>query len=146
MINDETLAKFPRLQRLLERVWLTRRRKRAGSRVEFYERQDGELAVSCRVEPRRKLGLSPEAAARGRGALPARSSPSQAEFDAFFPAITNPPLTSATAREQEDRRATGALWITGRTHELSSRGTRGLFPDAYVRDTIEMPRMLGMTR
>ena len=42
MINDETLAKFPRLQRLMARL-PNPALGRPGGRLEFYERQDGEL-------------------------------------------------------------------------------------------------------
>ena len=44
MINDETLAKFPRLQRLTARL-TNRAMGRPGSRLEFYERNDGELGL-----------------------------------------------------------------------------------------------------
>lgn len=98
MINDETLAKFPRLQRLLARL-ADPSQKRAGSRVEFYERQDGELALVAEWNRDENSGYLlkrlREVAERFRPLFP-----SQAEFDAFFPAITNRTNLSA-AREQE---------------------------------------------
>lgn len=98
MINDETLAKFPRLQRLLARL-PDPSQKRAGSRVEFYERQDGELALVAEWNHDENSGYLlkrlREVAERFRPIFP-----TQAEFDAFFPAITNRTNLSA-AREQE---------------------------------------------
>jgi DNA polymerase I len=44
MINDQTLAKFPRLQRLIARL-PNPALGRQGARLEFYERQDGELGL-----------------------------------------------------------------------------------------------------
>jgi hypothetical protein len=86
MINDETLAKFPRLQRLIARLPNPAMR-RAGSRLEFYERQDGELGLieewdhdENSVYLLRRLR---EVAERFRALFA-----SQSEFDAFFPAIS----------------------------------------------------------
>ncbi len=42
MINDETLNKFPRLRKVINRL-PQQAMQRSGSRLEFYERQDGEL-------------------------------------------------------------------------------------------------------
>ena len=44
MINDQTLAKFPKLQRLIARL-PNPALGRPGGRLEFYERQDGELGL-----------------------------------------------------------------------------------------------------
>jgi DNA polymerase, archaea type len=86
MINDETLAKFPRMQRLLERLPNPALR-RAGGRLEFYERQDGELGLieewdhdENTVYLLRRLR---DIAERFRTLFPTES-----EFDAFFPAIS----------------------------------------------------------
>lgn len=86
MINDETLSKFPRMQRLLERLPNPALR-RAGGRVEFYERQDGELGLidewnhdENTVYLLRRLR---EVGERFRTLFV-----SSAEFEAFFPAIS----------------------------------------------------------
>ena len=86
MLNDETLAKFPRLQRLLARLPSSADR-RAGGRLEFYERQDGELGLiedwdrdENTVYLLRRLR---DVAERFRDLFA-----SAAEFDAFFPAIS----------------------------------------------------------
>jgi DNA polymerase elongation subunit (family B) len=86
MINDETLAKFPRQQRLLQRLPSSADR-RSGSRLEFYERQDGELGLieawdhdENSVYLLRRLR---DVAERFRDLFE-----SAAEFDAFFPAIS----------------------------------------------------------
>jgi DNA polymerase I len=98
MINDETLAKFPRLQRLLERLPDPALR-RAGGRIEFYERQDGELGLidewthdENTVYLLRRLR---EIAERFRNLFA-----SEAEFDAFFPAISAR-TDLVAARQQE---------------------------------------------
>jgi hypothetical protein len=97
-INDETLAKFPRLQRLLERLPNPALR-RAGGRVEFYERQDGELGLidewnhdENTVYLLRRLR---EVAERFRPLFA-----SDPEFEAFFPAISAR-TDLAAARQQE---------------------------------------------
>lgn len=86
MINDETLAKFPRLQRLIARL-PNPTLGRAGSRLEFYERQDGELGAIDEWDNDENtvylLRRLREVAERFRGLFY-----SDAEFDAFFPAIT----------------------------------------------------------
>jgi hypothetical protein len=86
MINDQTLAKFPRLQRLLGRL-ANPALGRAGGRLEFYERQDGELGLieewdhdENTVYLLRRLR---DVAERFRDLFA-----TAAEFDAFFPAIS----------------------------------------------------------
>ena len=69
MINDETLAKFPRLQRLMARL-SNPALQRPGSRLEFYERNDGELGLLGGVASRREHGLSAATPARGGRAFP----------------------------------------------------------------------------
>jgi hypothetical protein len=97
MINDETLAKFPRLQRLIERL-PDPSRKRAGSRLEFYERQDGELGLIEEWDHDENTGYLlkrlREVAERFRPLFA-----SQQEFDAFVPAISAR-TNLAAARQQ----------------------------------------------
>ncbi len=45
MLNEETLAKHPRLQRLLARAGEAGPTARSGDRLDVYERQDGQLAL-----------------------------------------------------------------------------------------------------
>jgi DNA polymerase elongation subunit (family B) len=98
MINDETLAKFPRLQRLLQRLPNPALR-RAGSRLEFYERQDGELGLIEEWEKDENtvyfLRRLHDVAERFRTLFN-----SDAEFAAFFPAISVR-TDLAAARRQE---------------------------------------------
>ena len=98
MINDETLAKFPRLQRLLARLDNPSER-RAGSRLEFYERQDGELGLIAEWNHDENTGYLlkrlRDVAERFRDLFA-----TQAEFDAFFPAISAR-TDLAAARQQE---------------------------------------------
>ncbi len=98
MINDETLAKFPRLQRLIERL-PDPSRKRAGSRLEFYERQDGELGLIEEWNHDENTGYLlkrlREVAERFRPLFA-----SQQEFDAFVPPISAR-TNLAAARQQE---------------------------------------------
>ncbi|MFN8594468.1 MAG: 3'-5' exonuclease [Thermomicrobiales bacterium] len=98
MINDETLAKFPRLQRLLARIDNPALAK-AGSRVEFYERQDGELGLIAEWDHDENTGYLlrrlRDVAERFRELFA-----TQAEFDAFFPAITA--RTDLTAARQQE--------------------------------------------
>jgi DNA polymerase I len=98
VINDQTLAKFPRLQRLLARLpnpALTRQ----GERLEFYERQDGELGLIAEWDQDENtvylLRRLRDVAERFRDLFV-----SDAEFDAFFPAITMR-TDMAAARQQE---------------------------------------------
>ncbi|MCC7021916.1 MAG: hypothetical protein IT338_03770 [Thermomicrobiales bacterium] len=98
MINDETLAKFPRLQRLIARLPNPAMR-RAGSRLEFYERQDGELGLIEEWDHDENsaylLRRLREVAERFRALFASAS-----EFDAFFPAISAR-TDLAVARQQE---------------------------------------------
>jgi DNA polymerase I len=97
-INDETLGKFPKLQRLLERLPDAALR-RAGGRVEFYERQDGELGLIDEWNHDENsaylLRRLREVAERFRTLFA-----TDAEFDAFFPAISAR-TDLAAARQQE---------------------------------------------
>jgi DNA polymerase elongation subunit (family B) len=98
MINDETLAKFPRLQRLMARLTNPALR-RPGSRLEFYERNDGELGLLDEWDHDENtvylLKRLREVAERFRDLFP-----SAAEFDAFFPAISAR-TDLVAARQQE---------------------------------------------
>ena len=84
MVNQETLATQPRLQRLVARVG---HKPRGGDRLEIYERQDGELAL--REEYARDENVSyllrrlHETATRFRALFS-----SDAEFEAFFPPLS----------------------------------------------------------
>jgi hypothetical protein len=97
-INDETLAKFPRLQRLL-----ARRPDpvlgRSGGRLEFYERRDGELGLIDEWDHDENtvylLRRLRDVAERFRGLFA-----SAAEFDAFFPAISARTDLDAARRQE----------------------------------------------
>jgi DNA polymerase, archaea type len=98
MINDETLAKFPRLQRLIARLD-NPALGRAGSRLEFYERQDGELGLIAEWNRDENtaylLKRLRDVAERFRDLFA-----TQAEFDAFFPAVsTRTDLAAAWQQE-----------------------------------------------
>jgi DNA polymerase I len=86
MINDQTLAKFPRLQRLIARL-PNPALGRQGARLEFYERQDGELGLIEEWNRDENTGYLlrrlRDVAERFRDLFT-----SDAEFDAYFPAIT----------------------------------------------------------
>jgi hypothetical protein len=86
MINDETLAKFPRLQRLLARLPHAAL-GRPGGRLEFYERQDGELGL---IEEWDRDENTTYLLRRLRGVAERFRDlfATEAEFDAFFPAIS----------------------------------------------------------
>ncbi len=96
MLNEETLAKQPRIKRLVERSGL---RMQWGERVEIYEREDGELALVHEYRNDESvtylLRRLRDVAERFRSLFP-----NDAAFDAFFP-----PFTSRTdmdaAREQQ---------------------------------------------
>lgn len=98
MINDQTLAKFPRLQRLLARL-PNPALGRQGGRLEFYERQDGELGLIDEWDHDENtvylLRRLRDVAERFRDLFG-----SDSEFDAFFPAITMRTDMDA-ARKQE---------------------------------------------
>jgi DNA polymerase, archaea type len=86
MINDQTLAKFPRLQRLLARL-PNPALGRQGGRLEFYERQDGELGLIDEWKHDENttylLRRLRDVAERFRDLFA-----SDAEFNAYFPAIS----------------------------------------------------------
>ncbi len=98
MLNEETLAKQPRLKRLVERQQ-GGPAVRSGDRLEVYERQDGELASIAEYNNDESVGYLlrrlRDVAERFRALFP-----TDAEFDAFFP-----PLSARTnleaARAQE---------------------------------------------
>ncbi|MDQ3410503.1 MAG: ribonuclease H-like domain-containing protein [Chloroflexota bacterium] len=86
MLNEETLAKFPRMQRLIAR---TPRLSalRSGERIETYERQDGELGFIEEYDGDENMSYLlrrlHDVAERFDGLFS-----SNADFDAFFPALT----------------------------------------------------------
>jgi DNA polymerase elongation subunit (family B) len=86
MINDQTLAKFPKLQRLIARL-PNPALGRPGGRLEFYERQDGELGLieewNHDENTTYLLRRLRDVAERFRDLFE-----STAEFEAFFPAIS----------------------------------------------------------
>jgi DNA polymerase, archaea type len=86
MINDQTLAKFPKLQRLMARL-PNSALGRPGGRLEFYERQDGELGLIEDWDHDENttylLRRLRDVAERFRDLFD-----TAAEFDAFFPAIS----------------------------------------------------------
>jgi hypothetical protein len=98
MINDETIAKFPKLQRLIARLD-NPALGRAGSRLEFYERQDGELGLIADWDRDENtaylLKRLRDVAERFRDLFL-----TQAAFDAFFPAVSAR-TDLAAARRQE---------------------------------------------
>jgi hypothetical protein len=100
MLHQETIAKQPRLQALMTRAQqFGVREARFGERLEFYERQDGTLALIDEYDNDENSGYLlrrlRDVAERFRGLFA-----SDAEFDAFFP-----PLSARTdlaaARTQE---------------------------------------------
>lgn len=98
MINDETLSKFPRLRRLLDRL-PDQELRRAGGRLESYERQDGELGLMAEWDHDENtaylLKRLREVSERFRPLFATNS-----EFDAFFPAISAR-TDLAAARQQQ---------------------------------------------
>ncbi len=96
MLNEETLAKQPRINRMVARSRLT---PQWGERVEIYEREDGELALVDDYHNDESVSYLlrrlRDVAERFRTLFP-----TDAAFDAFFP-----PLTSRTdmevARQQQ---------------------------------------------
>ena len=98
MVTEESLRASPRLKRLVERVGDVR----VGERLAWYEREDGELAPLTewnRDEGTAELLRRLKAVA---GRL-AGAFASDAELDAFFPAIT-PRTDLDAARAQESTR------------------------------------------
>ncbi len=98
MINDQTLAKFPKLQRLISRL-ANPALGRPGARLEFYERQDGELGLVEEWDHDENttylLRRLRDVAERFRDLFE-----STAEFEAFFPAISV--RTDMTAARQQE--------------------------------------------
>ena len=86
MLNEETIVKFPRLARLLERSGAGPG-MRAGDRIEYYEREDGELAFTFEYARDENipylLKRLRDVAERFRELFP-----SAAQFDAFYPAVS----------------------------------------------------------
>ena len=86
MINEETLGKFPRLERLLARA-VNQPRVRAGERIQFYERKDGELGLLDEWDHDENaaylLRRLRDVAERFRPLFA-----TDAEFEAFFPAVS----------------------------------------------------------
>lgn len=86
MINEDTLKKFPRLQRLIARHPRLAT-LRSGERIETYERQDGELALIDEYDNDESitylLRRLREVAERFDGLFDSAS-----EFNAFFPSIS----------------------------------------------------------
>ena len=98
MINDQTLAKFPKLQRLIARL-ANPALGRPGARLEFYERQDGELGLveewNHDENTTYLLRRLRDVAERFRDLFE-----STAEFEAFFPAISVRTDMSAARRQE----------------------------------------------
>ncbi|MBA3416806.1 MAG: ribonuclease H-like domain-containing protein [Chloroflexia bacterium] len=98
MLNDETIAKFPRLRRLVDRAGVGPG-TRSGDRIEYYEREDGELAF-VREYARDEnvaylLRRLRDVAERFRELFPAA-----AQFDAFFPAVSTRTNLDAAADQR----------------------------------------------
>ena len=97
MLNEETLAKQPRMKRLVERV-PRHLLVRSGERMEIYERQDGELALASEYASDESVGYLlrrlRDVVERFRTLFA-----TDAEFDAFFPALSAR-TDLAAAREQ----------------------------------------------
>lgn len=87
MVNDETIAKFPRLERLVERAGKGPG-TRSGDRIEYYEREDGELAFIHEYARNESISYLlrrlRDVAERFRELFP-----TTAQFDAFFPAVSS---------------------------------------------------------
>ena len=100
MLNEDTLAKYPRLQRLLAR---TSREAgptaRSGDRLELYEREDGELGLIAEYNDDESIGYLlrrlRDVAERFRALFA-----TDAEFEAFFPQLSVR-TDLAAAREQQ---------------------------------------------
>ncbi|MCC6314522.1 MAG: ribonuclease H-like domain-containing protein [Thermomicrobiales bacterium] len=102
MVNEQTIAKFPRLRRLLERAG---RAAQPGDRLEHYERQDGELALITDYQNDENsaylLRRLHDVAARFRDLYA-----DDAAFAAAFPPIT-PRTDMLAAQTQEPARQLG---------------------------------------
>ncbi len=96
MLNRATIAKQPKVQRLLEAF---PNRWRYGERVDIYERQDGQLAFLDDFDRDENI---PYLLRRLRDSANrfADVFPSKEDFDAFFPQIT-PTTSLAAARQRE---------------------------------------------
>ncbi len=86
MLNQDSIAKTPRLRRLAQRIPGSDQ-ARVGDRVEFYERQDGELALLAEYAKDESI---PYLLRRLRGTAERFRAlfASEAEFDASFPALS----------------------------------------------------------
>jgi DNA polymerase elongation subunit (family B) len=86
MLNEETIAKFPRLGRLVERAG-SGPGTRSGDRIEYYEREDGELAFAHEYA---QDGNIPYLLRRLRDVAERFRElfPTPAQFEAFFPAVS----------------------------------------------------------
>jgi DNA polymerase elongation subunit (family B) len=86
MLNEDTLKKFPRLQRLIARHPRLAT-IRSGERIETYERQDGELALIDEYDGDESISYLlrrlHDVAERFTGLFE-----SDAEFNAFFPSLS----------------------------------------------------------
>ena len=97
MLNEETLKKFPRLQRLLARHPRLGA-IRSGERIETYERQDGELALIEEYDGDESISYLLRRL-RDVAERFAALFDSTAEFSAFFP-IVSPRTDLDAARHQ----------------------------------------------
>jgi hypothetical protein len=102
MLNQETIAKFPRLGRLIERL-AGSIVVHSGDRLDVYERQDGELGLIAEHAGDENVGYLlrrlHEIAERFRALFP-----TAAEFDAFFPRLSaRTDLTAARAQVAADQ-------------------------------------------
>lgn len=86
MINEETITKFPRLGRLVARAG-DGPQMRSGDRVQYYEREDGELSFIHEYAQDENISYLlrrlRDVAERFRDLFPTR-----AQFDAFFPPLS----------------------------------------------------------
>ena len=99
MLNEETLVKHPKLQRLITRSRGGGPTLRSGDRLELYERQDGELGLIEEYADDESVGYLlrrlRDVAERFRAVFA-----SDAEFDAFFPSLTARTDLAAARRQQ----------------------------------------------
>jgi len=97
-LNEESTAKNPRLRRLAERLPASGQ-SRGGDRIEFYERQDGELALLSEYDRDENVTYLLRRL-RGTAERFRALFPSDAEFDAAFPPLTpKTDLVAAAAQE-----------------------------------------------
>jgi DNA polymerase elongation subunit (family B) len=99
MLNEETLAKHPKLQRLVARGTTGGPSARSGDRLEVYEREDGELGLVSEYAADENVAYLlrrlRDVAARFRALFD-----SDAAFDAFFPPLSMR-TDLAAARDQQ---------------------------------------------